>query len=157
MSLKEKAIELYEKEKKLTAESNAREAENFAKKSLEALKEMLGNEYSDIKIVVKQPGATSFRVDGILFRVATQQGYHVTNIIQKCPICETELDIRVLNLKDIGKALVEPHVKYDCDRMLEIKKEMEQEKNGIVLSTDARLLEAIRDFVKENETPCSYY
>lgn len=157
MSLKEKAIEEYEREKALIKESNLKEAENFAEKALKALKDILGDECGDIKIIVKQPGATSFRVDGMLFRVTTSQGYHETNVVKKCPICETETTVRVLTLKDIGKALVEPHSKYDCDRMLEIKKELEDDKSGIVLSTEARLLEALRDFIKENDHMCSSY
>jgi len=155
MSLKEKAIEAYEKEKELIKESNLREAEIFAEKALKTLRDMIGEEYGNIKVVVKQPGATSFRVDGILFRVIASQGYYDINVIQKCPICEVEIATKVFNFKDIGKALVDLHNKYDCDRMFEIKKEMEDEKNGIVLSTEARLLAVLRDFIKENGHMCS--
>ena len=157
MGLKERAIEEYEREKELVKESNLREAEKFAEKALHSLRDIIGNEYGDIEIVAKQPGSTSFRVDGILFRATTSQGYYEINVVKKCPICEIETTVRVLNLKDIGKAIVEPHSKYDCDQMIETKKRMEDEKNGMVLSTEARLLEAFRDFIRENDHMCSSY
>lgn len=155
MSLKEEAIEAYEKEKELIKESNLREAEKFAEKALHSLRDIIGNEYGNMEIVVKQPGATSFSVDGILFRVTSSHGYNEISVVKKCPICETVDTVRILNIKDIGKALVEPHSKYDCDRMLEIKKESDDGKNGVILSTEARLLEAMRDFVMENGHMCS--
>lgn len=157
MGLKEIAIEEYEKEKELIKDSNLREAEKFAEKALHSLRDIIGNEYGDIEIVVKQPGATSFRVDGILFMVNTSQGYPIVSVVKKCSICEIENTVRVLNLKDIGRVLVEPHSKYDCDRMLETKKKLDDDKSGIILSTEARLVEVLRDFIKENDHMCSSY
>lgn len=151
MGLKEKAIEVYEKEKELVKKSNEKEAENFAEKALKSFEEIFGAECGDIEIVEKKPWATTFSVDGILFRVTTSQGYNEINMVKKCPICEAVTTDRVLNIKDIGKALVEPHNKYDCDRMLEIKKEAGGGENGLVLSTEARLLEALKDFIREND------
>jgi len=157
MGLKEKAIGAYEEEKELIKESNIKEAETFAENALISLREILGDECGNIKIVVKRPGSTSFRVDGISFRVTSSQGYSDISVIKKCPICETESTFRVSNLKDIGRALVEPHHKYDCDRMLEIKKQMDDEKNGKIISTEERLLAALRDFIQENDHMCSSY
>src|SRR3989304_1652472 len=103
MGLKEKAIGAYEEEKELIKESNIKEAETFAENALISLREILGDECGNIKIVVKRPGSTSFRVDGISFRVTSSQGYSDISVIKKCPICETESTFRVSNLKDIGR------------------------------------------------------
>jgi len=155
MGLKEKAVEAYETDKELTKKSIEKEAEIFAEKALKSLKDILGEECGNIEIVDKQPGATSFRVDGILFEVCASQGYPFVNVIVNCLICGNKINVRVFNIKDIGKALVEPHSKYDCDRALEIKKESDDEKNVLVLSTEARLLEALKDFIRENDCTCS--
>jgi hypothetical protein len=148
MGLKEKAFDAYKRDRELIDESNIKEAENFAIKSLERLREVLGND-EDIITVDKQPGATTFSVDGILFRVNSSDGYHVVNVVKKCSVCGTDNIAGVLDIKDIGRALAEPHSKYDCDRMLEIKKS--NESGDKVLSTEERLLEALREFIREND------
>ena len=152
MGLREKAIDAYTRDRELIKESNIKEAENFARKALEELRKILGND-EDIIIVTKQPGATTFSADGISFRVTSSEGYHVVNVIITCPVCGAETVTRVSYIKDIGRALMEPHSKYDCDRMLEIKKANESGYN--VLSTEERLLEAFKDFIRENDHMCS--
>ena len=155
MGLKEKAIEEYNRDRELIVQSNEREAEIFAERAFEELKKMLGNEYIDIMsldkrsiIVDKQPGAASFRIDGMLFRVISSQGFYVVDVVIICPVCGTETYNRIFGIKNIGKALVEPHSKYDCDRALEMKKENGGE--SMVLSTEGRLLEALKEFIREN-------
>ena len=147
MGLRENAIEAYKKERELIKERDKIEAETFSRRALDALKDIIGREYTDIKTVVEQHGATSFSIDSILFRVTSSQGYHVVNLVKTCPRCETETTVRVLNLKDIGMALVEPHSSYDCDKIIDMK---ENEEGVRVLSTEERLLETLRDFIREN-------
>ena len=150
MNLKEKAIEVYEKEKELCKESEMREAEKFTEEALKALRDLIGEEHGDIVTLSKLPGDISFIIDGILFRAGSSNGYPVINMVVKCDVCESEIISRVVYIRDIGRALAEPHSKYDCDQVLRLKKEMEDRKNGIVLSTEGRLLEALKDFVAEN-------
>lgn len=151
MSLKEKSIELYEKHKELISESNLKEAERFAEDALKALREMLGSECGDIVTLDKQPGVTVFSIDGLLFRVIVgSHGYPNINVLVKCPVCETDVSVEVVYIRDIGRALVEPHFKYDCEKVLRTKKQVTDDKNGVVLGNDERLLSALRDFVAEN-------
>jgi hypothetical protein len=158
MGLKEKAIEAFEIENESITEANMRKTEKFAENALQSLKDVIGNDYDigndcNIDIVDKQSWATSFIVDDLLFRVSASE----VHLVQTCPRCQAEITDRVLDIKDIGKALVRPHNKYDCDRITESRMKEEKEKNGVVLGTDERLLEALRDFIRENDHMCSSY
>jgi hypothetical protein len=155
MDLKENAIELYEREKQLAEENNKREADNFAEKSLHVLRDIIGGNCDDIKVVTKMPGCTDFNVDGVLLRVVTSNGYPVVNIVHTCERCGIKIESRIINLKDIGKALVEPHNKFDCDRIFKLKNEPDYDENGKVTSYERRLLEAMKDFIRENDRMCS--
>lgn len=150
MNLKEKAIEVYEKEKELRKESEMREAEKFTEEALKVLRDIIGEGHDNIVTLSKLPGDISFIVDGILFRAGSNNGYPVINVVVKCDVCGSEIINRVVNIKDIGRALAEQHPKYDCDQVLRLKKEMEDRKNGKVLDVNERLVEALRDFVSEN-------
>lgn len=159
MNLKERSIEEYKKERKLIEENNVEEAEIFADKAIHALQDIIGVQRADIHTVDKQPGFASFRVDDMLFMVTTSEGYHVINMICKCDVCGTDVNIRILDIKDIGKALTEPHFKYDCDQVMEMKKRLEKikEENEDWRSLDVneRLILALKDFVAENDHACS--
>ena len=157
MDLKEKAIEEYKREKLLTEENYKREADNFAEKSLHVLRDIVGDNYGDIKIVTKMPGCTDFNVDGVLLRVVTSNGYPVVNIVHTCEKCGFNIESRVINLKDIGKALVEPHDKFGCDRIFKVKNDPDYDENAKVSITERRLLEAMKDFIRENDQMCSGY
>ena len=78
MGLLERAIDAYKEEKKKIKEINEKEAEEFAKKALERLNEIItgndksscnGNDNNDIRTISRKPGCTDFLVDGIHFRV----------------------------------------------------------------------------------------
>jgi hypothetical protein len=156
MSLKDKAIESYEKEKELKKKSEIKEAEKFAEEALKVLRDIIGGEYdNDVITLSKRPENISFSVDGVLFRATSSQGYPGIDIVVKCPECGTDIHSKVVYFGDIGRALAEPHFKYDCDQTIRLKKEMEDRKNGKVLDTNERLLEALRDFVNENDHMCS--
>ncbi len=157
MDLKEKAIKEYKRERHLTEENNKREADKFAEKSLHALRDIVGGNCGDIKVVIKMPGCTDFNVDGILFRVVTSDGYPIVNIVRTCERCGINIESRVINLKDIGRALVEPHDKFDCDRIFKVKNDPDYDENAKVSITDRRLLEAMRYFIRENDQMCSGY
>lgn len=166
MGLLERAIGAYKEEKKKIKEINEKEAEEFAKKALERLNEIItendksscyGNDNNDIRTISRKdirtisrkPGCTDFLVDGIHFRVTySSHGYNDAYVIRICPMCRAEVSMCVLNLKDVGKALSEPHKKYDCDSTLEVNKLNEE---GIkILSTEEKLLEILREFIQEN-------
>lgn len=148
MDLTERTITEYKKEKKLLEERRIKDVEIFADKALEELQNIIGVKCADITTVEKQLCSTSFMVDDLLFYVYKSECYYVVTMIKKCPICGTNISDRVLNLKDIGRMLVEPHNKYECDRAIGIK--MDNDRNGKVLSTEERLLVALKDFVQEN-------
>lgn len=154
VNLKERAIKEYEKEKVLIEESNAREAEKFAEKALKALTDIIGEQGNIVTVVDKQPYCTNFSVDGMLFRVSTSESYDVIYMIRKCPICESDISIRICDLKDIGEALVESHSKYDCDQAIKTSERLKKMKDGhgheCELDTNEKLLEALRDFLLEN-------
>lgn len=154
MNLKERAIKEYEKEKVLIEESNAREAEKFAENALKALTDIIGEHGNIVIVVDKQPYCTAFNIGEMLFRVSTSESYYVIYMIKKCPICESDISTRICDLKDIGKALVEPHSKYDCDQAIKISEKLKKMKDGhgreCELSTNEKLLEALRDFLLEN-------
>jgi hypothetical protein len=156
MGLKEKAIDSYKKEKELREQSEIRDAEKFAEEALKVLRDIIGGEYdSDVETLSKTPYNISFSVDGILFRATSSQGYPGINIVVKCPACGTDVYSKVVYFRDIGRALVEPHSQYDCDQAIRLKQEDSDRKNGRIMNTDERLLEALGDFVKEHDTPCS--
>lgn len=155
MGLREKAIELYEKEIQLAEENDVRIADNFAVKSLSALRDIIGEDYGDIKIVTKTPGSTEFNVDEILFRVRTSDGYPIVNIVKTCTRCGLEIEERVINLKGIGKALVKIHDKFDCDRIFNVKNDPDYDENAKVSVADRRFLEAMKDFIRDNDQMCS--
>jgi len=157
MDLKKKAIEEYKREKQLTDENYKKEADNFAEKSLHVLRDIVGGNYGDIKVVTKMPGCTDFNVDGVLLRVVTSNGYPIVNIVRTCEKCGFNIESRVINLKDIGKALVEPHDKFDCERFFKLKNDPDYDENAKVSITDRRLLEAMKDFIRENDQMCSGY
>lgn len=154
MDLADRAIAEYKKEQKLREESNIKAAEIFAEDAIKELQNIIGVERDDITIVDKQLYYASFRVDDILFRVTTCECCYVVNMIQTCPTCGSEFGDRILNIKDIGRMLVEPHYKYDCEHALEMKKRMEKLKRendrGGILSTDEKLLTVLKEFVSEN-------
>lgn len=155
MGLKEKAIEIYKKEKELEEEKNRIEAENFAEKSLFFVKDIIGGCYSNITVVTKMPWCTDFNVDGVILRVTMSEGYRIVNVVKTCEICKIEISSRVLNLKDIGKVLTEPHDIFDCNRIFKSKNDPDYDENQKVSSTDLRILEALREFVRENDEMCS--
>jgi hypothetical protein len=150
MDLKEKAIEVYEKEKESIKERELIAAEKFTEEALKILRDIIGEECDNIATLSKLPEDVSFTVDGMLFRAGSANGYPVINMVVKCEVCESEIISRVVNIRDKGRALTEPHLKYDCDQVIRLKKEMEDMKNGKVLDTNERLLEVLRDFVSEN-------
>lgn len=155
MDLKEKAIEEYKREKQLTEDNNKREAENFAEKSHYVVRDIVGGNYGNITVVTKMPGCTDFNVDGVLLRVTISNGYPVVNIVRTCERCGIQTESRVINLKDIGKALVEPHGTFDCDRIFKAKNESDYDENGKTTSNERRFLEAMKDFIRENDEMCS--
>lgn len=155
MNLRERATREYEKEKKLTDERNVEEAETFADKAVVELQNVLGVRRVDIMTVDKQPGYADFSVDDMLFRVSSSEYYYVITIIRKCSTCGSDFSTRILDLRDIGRSFIEPHFKYDCDQALKTKERLEKMKrenaDGDVLSTEERLLAALKDFVAEND------
>lgn len=164
MDLKERAIDEYKKEQKLTKENNEKVAEIFADKAVYALQDIIGVRRVDIHTVDKQCYFASFLVDDMLFRVNTSEGYYIINMSRRCDVCGADVNTRITSIKDIGEALVKPHDKFSCDQYLKekerlerIKMEMTQMENedGKVLSTDERLLEALKDFILENRHMCS--
>jgi hypothetical protein len=153
MSLKEKAIEMYKKQKESIKETELIEEEQFTKDALKVLIEIIGIEQENITIS-KHQGCIDFFTDGISFRASRSQGDPEINIMIKCPICETEIFSRVTQVRDIGRALVEPHFKYDCDQVIRLKKEIDDRKNGKVAGTEERLLSALREFISESSEAC---
>lgn len=154
MNLKEKAIEVYKKEKESIKERELREEEEFAKEALKVLSDIIGVEQDNMTILSKQQGFIELCTDGVSFRAVASQGYPEINVMVKCPLCETDIFSRVTNIRDVGRALVEPHFKYDCDQIIRLKKEKDDSKNGIAIDTEERLLSALRDFVSENSEAC---
>jgi hypothetical protein len=164
MGLKERSIDEYKKEQKLMKESNEKAAEIFADKAVYALQDIIGVRRVDIHTVDKQPCSASFLVDDLLFRVHTSEGYHVINMSRKCDVCGTDINTRIMGIKDIGEALIKPHDKFSCDQYLEEKERLERMKMERVrmenedekmFITDRRLLAALKDFILENRHMCS--
>lgn len=161
MNLKERAIAEYEKEKKLTYEKNVKEAEIFADKAVVELQNFLGVRRVDIMTVDKQPCYTNFSVDDMLFMVSISGCYHVIDIIKRCDVCGHDTATRISNIGDIGRVLIEPHFKYDCEHAVEINKRNKRNKRnekmkdgdegGNELDVNKRLILALKDFVSEND------
>lgn len=155
MNLKESAMEVYEREKQLTEENYKREADNFAEKSLHVLRDIVEGHYDNMTIVAKVPGRTDFNVDGVSLRVVTSNGYPIVNIVKTCTRCGTETEERIVSLKDIGRALIHPHDKFDCDRFFKVKNDPDYDENAKISINEQRLLEAMKDFIRENDHMCS--
>ncbi len=148
MDLTDRAIAEYRKEQKLIEDENARTAEAFADKAAYALQDIIDVRRADMIITDKRPYSTSFIVGDVSFQVSASEDYCVVNMIRRCSLCGSDVMSKVLNLKDIGKMLVEPHNKYDCDRVVEMKKKEE----GVgIMTSEERLLEALKDFIAEND------
>lgn len=182
MGLREEAIGEYEKEQESIKDSNIIESEKFAEKSLKVLRDIIGDNHSGMIVVAdKQSGSTSFIVDRILFRVTIPVGLSleslprslpppplrpppqkprqppVVNVVQTCERCGIEIISTVKNLKDIGKALIETHSKYDCDKKKLDDDKNEDDKNEKLSNVEKKLLVALRDFVQENDHMCSSF
>ncbi len=147
MSVKTIAVEIYEKEKKLAEEKDAEEEKKFVEEAFNTLTKMIDVQRADVMMVVKQPGTVRLLADDVLFEVKQFRGCFNVSVVVKCSRCGSEAIVGVLSMRDIGRALVEPHFKYDCDMEIE----REKNKNEKVLSSGERLLEALRDFMFEGE------
>ncbi len=161
MSLREIAINEYKKEQKTIEENNVREAEDFSDKAVKEFLKIVGidnisgivtlTKESHVFVVEKGINYTILMVDDIRFKVYASQYYVVIEMMQTCPICGSTYFDRITNIKDIGKMLVRPHSKFDCDSILDIKKRATEKdfETQNVSSTEKRLLEALKDFISE--------
>lgn len=143
MSLMNDAIQAYAKDQLENKEADEKEKKKFIEDGLQNIRDRFGDNIK-IEVISDKEGGTAFLVDGLKMRLRKYQGYYNIYLVQKCPKCDTEYEDHIINLKNIGKAIQGGHAPYDCE---EILKEREPVKE---LTTDEKLIEALRTFVHEN-------
>lgn len=144
MSLVDDAIQAYNKDQLEIRQNEEKEKNKFIKDSIEVIKERFGN---DLKIdIISDKYGIAFLVDGLKIRVRRTQGYYSIYLIQTCPKCGTEYEYNIINLKNIGKALHEGHNLYECEKILKDRESVKE------LTTEEKLIEALRTFIRENSS-----
>lgn len=141
MSLIDDAIKAYANDQLENKEEGEKEKKKFIEDSIQNIRDRFGDNLK-IEVISDKEGGVAFLVDGLKMRLRKSQGYYNIFLVQKCPKCDTEFEDHIINLKNIGKAIQEGHTSYDCEK---IEREPVKE-----LTTDERLIEALRTFVREN-------
>lgn len=147
MSLRSDAIKAYMKnqlEDKITIE---KEKKRWIEYGIKHIKENFGDSL-EIETVSGKDGGVIFIVDGLKMRLRRYQGYCHTYLIQTCPKCGADYESNIISLVNIGMALQEGHDSYDCENVLKGREPVKE------LTTDERLIEVLRAFVRENSSEC---
>lgn len=139
----EDAIKAYEKDQLENKETEEKEEKKYIEDCIQNIRERFGDDLN-IEVIYDKEDSIAFSVDGLKMRLRKYQGYYNISLVQTCQKCGTEFEDHIINLKNIGKALQEGHVSYDCEKIL---KEREPVKE---LTTDEKLIEALRTFIREN-------
>src|SRR3990167_2876031 len=143
MSLIDDAKQAYAKDQLENKEEKEQEKKKFIEDGLQNIRDRFGDNLK-IEVISDKEDGIAFLVDGLKMRLRKSQGYYDTYLVQKCPKCDTEYEEHIINLKNMGKAIQEGHVSYDCGKIL---KDREQVKE---FTTDEKLILALRTFVREN-------
>lgn len=145
MSLKDQAIEAYEKRQLNENENTEKERKKFIEGVKNTIESLFGQNLK-IEIIeeINNFGEIAFLVDGLKMRGRRGRGYYEIYLVQKCQICNSEFEEHVVNIENIGKALKDGHSKIECDRVLESKKPK------VIQTTEERLVEVLRDFIAKN-------
>jgi len=143
MSLIDDAVQAHAKDQLENKELEEKEKKKFIEDCLQNIRDRFGDNLK-IEVISDKEGGIAFLVDGLKMRLRKSQGYYNIYLVQTCPKCDTEYEGHIINLKNIGKALQEGHVSYDCEKIL---KEGESIKE---FTTDEKLIVALRTFVREN-------
>lgn len=141
----EDAIQAYAEDQLENKEAEEKEKKRFIEDGIRSIREKFGDNLK-IEVIFDKEGYVAFLVDGLKMRVRRHQGYHNTFLVQTCPKCGAEYEDHIVNIKNIGKAIMEGHSAYDCEKIL---KEREPVKE---LTTDEKLIDVLRTFVRENSS-----
>ena len=145
MSLKDDAMQAHAKGQLESKEEEEKEKKKYIEDCLQNIKDRFGDNLK-IEMISDKEGGIAFLVDGLKMRLRKSQGYYNIYLIQTCQKCGTEFEDHVINLKNIGNALQDGHASYECEKIL---KEREPVKE---LTTDEKLIEALRTFIRENSS-----
>jgi homospermidine synthase len=143
MSLIEDAKQAYAKDQLEINEDKEKEIKKFVEDGIQCIKEKFGDNLN-IDVISDKEGDIVFLVDGLKMRVRRSQGYYSIYLVQICPKCGAEYEDIIINLKNIGRAIQEGHTWYDCEKILKEKGPVKE------LTTEEKLIEALRTFVQEN-------
>jgi len=143
MSLADDAIQAHIKDQLKSKEDEEKEKNKFIEDCTQNIRDRFGDNV-EIEVISDKEYGTTFLVDELKMRLRKHQGYYNIYIVQTCPKCDTEFESHIINLKNIGKAIQDGHASYDCEKILK-EKELVKE-----LTTDEKLIEALRTFVREN-------
>lgn len=143
MSLTDDAKQAYAKDQLQSKETEEKEKKEFVEGGIQNIREKFGDNLK-IEVISDKECGTAFLVDGLKMRMRRTRGYYNIYLVQKCPKCDTEYEEHITNLKNIGKALHDGHASYDCEKILKEREHAEE------WTTDERLIEALRTFVREN-------
>ncbi len=143
MSLVSDAIQAHAKDQLEKKEEEEKERKKYIEDCIQNIKDRFGDNL-EIEIMTDKEDGIAFLVDGLKMRLRKSQGYYNIFLVQRCQKCDTEFEDHIINLKNIGKSLLEGHASYDCGKIL---KERESVKE---LTTDEKLIVSFRAFVQEN-------
>lgn len=143
MSLIDDAVKAHAKDQLESKEAEEKETKKFIEDGIQNIRDRFGDNLN-IEVISDKEVGIAFLVDGLKMRLRKSQGYYNIYLVQTCPKCGTEYEDHIINLKNIGKAIQEGHASYDCEKIL---KEREPVKE---LTTEERLIGALRTFVREN-------
>mgnify|MGYP003395087827 CR=1 FL=1 len=143
MSLKDDAMQTYAKDQLESKEEEEKEKKKFIEDGLQNIRDRFGDSLK-IEVISDKEVGVAFLVDGLKMRLRRHQGYYNIYLVQTCQKCGTEYEGHIMSLKNIGKAIQEGHASYDCEKILKEKEPVKE------LTTDEKLIEALRTFVREN-------
>ena len=143
MSLIDDAMQVYAKDQLENKELEEKEKKKCIEDSLQNIRDRFGDSLK-IEVISDKEGGVAFLVDGLKMRLRKYQGYYNIYLVQACQKCGTEYEGHIISLKNIGKAIHEGHASYECEKILKEKEPVKE------LTTDERLIEALRTFVHEN-------
>jgi hypothetical protein len=142
-TLRERIAEVNAANVRVKAEDEAKLAQRRRKDLIDQLRERLGVEVSESAITMRDPGTPVVEVEGFCFTLGSPSDFDGDlALISTCGACRKEYRRAIWSISGIADPFVPyPHTNNYC---------LQQEQSPESLTTELRLLQALRDFIAEN-------
>ena len=144
MGLRERAIKVYEEDKKKREESEKREAEAFAERKAKEFERIFGVKPDKVQPVT--PYECSIECDGLTFRVRAAPYRDIFEVGVQCPQCHNPFFIEVDSLSSLGEALSNSAIK--CPKCMNSSEPSEPRESSVEEQIVQKLRE-ILDLLEE--------